>query len=568
MVKRFSSLLLIFAMVLSMSACGKDSGKSAVTNTNTANTANTASASASTTSDVKQFSKTIEFSWIGLNGVEVEDGNIVQKAIEEKFNVKITNKKGNVTEKDQMNLMIAAGEMPDFAYLTPGINPPVDMYNQGVIRTIPQNLIKEYMPNYSKMLDDNPPGWQINLAQDKKDEYMCFTGLANNIKGLVFLPQYRLDWLEKIGMKPKGNLTQLDDKGKIFLSDKGFTMEEMEKIFIAFKEKDLDGNGKNDTFPMTGCEYKTWTWGTIMGMFGIAEDYNVNVNGEVEEWNISTQYKEFLKLAAKWYSMDLIDKEFTTLDRAKMWEKIAGGNVGWWIAPYSYLATTGSVPPGNLIEKNPDAKILVTAPEIGSNNISGSKQYTPVSTYSYAIYAKKNVDDEKLIRYMQIFDWLNYDTEARVLGNWGQEKVHFEWSGKPYESAPIAIEGVNTSKAGLRYYNQVIYDNDFLKFLLSPLQQNYAKWGLYGEGAKQVIRPFRFDYFNVTDISTVKKEVGQAIDTIRDEFYFKAVSGSVDIDKSWDNYVNEWKKAGGDRVLEELKKAPLVEELIKGNIKY
>ncbi len=54
---------------------------------------------------------------------------------------------------------------------------------------------------------------------------------------------------------------------------------------------------------------------------------------------------------------------------------------------------------------------------------------------------------------------------------------------------------------------------------------------------------------------------GAQLTTIVDEFRMKAIVGEADIDKEWDNYVQNWLNNGGKEKLEELEKAKTVEEL-------
>jgi len=43
---------------------------------------------------------------------------------------------------------------------------------------------------------------------------------------------------------------------------------------------------------------------------------------------------------------------------------------------------------------------------------------------------------------------------------------------------------------------------------------------------------------------------GYDLDAMVNEFRDKAIIGQIDIDKEWDNFVREWRKAGGDRFIE------------------
>ena len=52
------------------------------------------------------------------------------------------------------------------------------------------------------------------------------------------------------------------------------------------------------------------------------------------------------------------------------------------------------------------------------------------------------------------------------------------------------------------------------------------------------------------------------------EFWFKAMIGTVDIDAEWDSYVQNWLRAGGSEMIEAISKAPITQELRRGNRVY
>src|SRR4051812_19379409 len=68
------------------------------------------------------FSKELELNLSGsVTRGKVEDGNYVQKRLEEQFNIKIVNTKADTWNTDQVNLMVASGDLPDtFAFTTGG----------------------------------------------------------------------------------------------------------------------------------------------------------------------------------------------------------------------------------------------------------------------------------------------------------------------------------------------------------------------------------------------------------------------------------------------------------------
>jgi len=569
-VKTFLSALLIAMLVFSFTGCQE--GSSTVENeTGNSTQTSTQDTAASTT---KEAPEVIEISWLGPHSVDIEDNNPIQKALEEKFNVKIINKKVDVYQKESVNLMINSGEMPDVAYMLDNTSlNPSQLYNNGLTRTIPKKFISQYMPSLKKLLDDNPIGWSYNNCPGKSDEYLSLIGYSEGTKVSNMSYAYRLDWLDKVGIKPNGTVEQLDKDGRLFITTTPFTLEQCEKIFDAFVNKDPDGNTKKDTFGMGGCNYDYWTFNTIAGAFGFSfSDYakyggNVNVDKQAVHQMIALQYKEFLKYASKWYKLGYIDPEFPTLTIQKMWEKVNAGQIGCWNGSFDYFDTNTykTRPPATLLETDKNAKVLLTLPETGADGKTGT--YAGLQPFAYNYYINKNVDDKKLIKFLQIMEYVNFDPKASVWVRYGEENVHYTWEGTPWESKPIWKEGVTYGgKEGLSNYMHVYYTKDYLKYLNTSMMNTLSNYFIdYTE--KHAVRPYKSDEFTITKYTEIDNKYKADLKTIYDEFYYNALTGRIDVDAEWDNYVKKWLAAGGAELQAELQKMPLTSEFLKAPAK-
>ena len=563
------SIILVMAFVITSAGCTATPEKSTTT-TNTAST--------ETTSKPESETKQIEITWLGPGSSTVKDENYVQQKIEKLFNVKIINKKIDINNSQQGSLMVASGDFPDVA-VSPTVsenadgNSPLAIYRQGVIRTIPKSLIEKDAPNYFKMISSDPVGLKINLVPvnlipDKPDEYLSLTGYIGYGNSFSFVPHYRLDWLEKLGFKPNGELKQLDKDGRVFWSTKGFTLDQAQQIFTAFVKNDPDGNSKNDTFAFTSngfSGYEPFNFSSIIGAFGLGFDKNIIENGELVMYNISTKYKEFLKLMNQWYNEGIIDKEWATTNWNNWSEKLADNKGGYWSTPYFYLDPgLKDRPPWVILNKNPNSKIVIMPPEVGADGSYGGKKVTD-TPFTYNTYIGKGVSDEKLERILQIIDYVSFDKEGSTWSMYGEAGVHFDWAGEPNNSQPIFKKDVPAmgGEFGFQTYTISIITNDMLKYFFGSEVSQLATELNSGDFPKHAIHDAKLDLFNVTKVADVRKEVGGGPNTIANEFFAKAVSGKISIDKEWDNYVKQWKDAGGAKILEELAKAPNYEDLGK-----
>ena len=509
---------------------------------------------------------TLEISWIGQNGAEIEDGNMVQKYIEEKFNVKLINTKADIQDSDAINLRLI-DDMPDagFMYLDAR-----EMYDEGLTRSIPKEFIETFAPNYTNMLNEHPLGWNMHKALDKQDEYTALTGISMNLENLTVRSYFRLDWLEKLDMVPDIEIYQVDDEGRVWASDESPTFEEFDAILEAFVEDDPNSSGEDDTWGFSGWgDVDGFCWSVFEGMYGFANGYSVLYDGELYEWCISPQYKDYLKQMRDWYQRGIMDDEFITLSRSNWREKGGSGLFGYWTTTFNYLDLTATYaynrPPLNILENDPDAKILTTAPVYGPTGLRGVRQWSPVSALNYEFYIANDVTDEELARILQIFDHINYDMDAVVFSRFGVEGETFEWLGEPYKSKPVLKEGYDLGgSTGFNYYNHPTNTDEFMPF-------QYGEWPnkIYdfhkGKGKELQIRPYKYDYFSETDITEVERVYGESLNTIRDEFWIRSITqADADIDAEWDDYVQTWMGAGGTEYMAELEKAPVVEDLLAG----
>ncbi|WP_419955483.1 ABC transporter substrate-binding protein [Neobacillus niacini] len=522
------------------------------------------------------FSKQLDLNLSGsITRGKAEDGNYVQKRLEEQFNIKITNTKVDTWNADQVNLMVASGDLPDTFAFTTGGKTAQELYDSGLTRTISKEMLEKYAPRYMKMLSENASGTKRNLLKGTENEYVALIGQYAHVDGLVWAPTLRLDWLEKLGIEPPGEIKQVGPSGgreKIYYTDGAYTLEELEEVLKAFTFDDPDGNGKDDTYGISPWNNNINWAHTLMGSFGIAlqPNYNLLEDGKLVTTEISKNYKEFLKLMAKWYKMGLIDPEFTTLDDKKSWEKYKQGKIGYYVAQPSYMAmddwAKGRAPQNIVENPNSTAKVLGTLPEIGKNGQQGEGAYIPVGNLADAFYVSKDVTDEELARILQVFDYINFDNEARWT-LYGEVGVHSDWEGEPEKSAlkvrpEFAAEEGNS---GFWAYNFRTYDKERVSWFQSEYTSK-LKNELYAREdvkEKMLIRPYKYDLLNETNIKEVEKRYKGQLDTVVSEFRMKAIVGEVDIDKEWDNYVENWKNNGGNEVLAELEKAPKVSDLMK-----
>lgn len=505
-------------------------------------------------SDVKEQTETekkVEISYLIPNGGKQIAGDPVIAKMQEKLNITI--KGVSADNADQINLMMASGEYPDWGWSAPALT----AYQNGVTRSIPRDMVKKYAPSLAALYDKYSFGWDTWKAPDKENELIALSGFWED-QPVNVLPFYRLDWMEKLGIAPKGKVEQLDKEGKLFLAEQPFTAEEHSAILKAFTEGDPDGNGKKDTFGMSGITnpyYANLSWGPIMGYFGVQEDRNVEENGKTVEWYASTKYKDFLKYAAAQYKNGYVDPEFAVLDWGKYQEKMASNKVGYFSTRINYLDDIhdwyDTRVPNNILKNIPGAKLLIT-PLVGS--------WAEFNPYKYVATINKNVSEEKLIRILQWIEYMYFDKETYASNMFGIEGKHFKWLGEPYKSLANPIEGADPS---VNYSGGYIMTADMFLWQRTEFQQRLFSIASSPKWKSTVINPHRVDLLSKTGYAKANADYGAAVRTIALEFWYKAISGAVDIDKQWDIYIQQMKSAGLDKMEAELNKGDLFTDVFK-----
>lgn len=126
----------------------------------------------------------------------------------------------------------------------------------------------------------------------------------------------RTDWMEKLGLStPK-------------------TIDEFKQMLIAFRDGDPDGNGANDTIPMTSFGDIGALLPFFRGLYGIQGEY-MDVEGQVTYTLTEPQAREMVGFMAGLYAEQLLDMEFATMTGELAAQKITSDQAAvcwtaWW----------------------------------------------------------------------------------------------------------------------------------------------------------------------------------------------------------------------------------------------
>lgn len=212
-------------------------------------------------------------------------------------------------EKDQLNLMLASGKLPDvIEYSWATVNKGADalIKDKSIIRL--NELIEQHAPNLTKLLKEHPE-YRKMITTDEGNIYAF-----PFIRGDDYLLTYggitlRTDWLEKLNLP----MPQ--------------TIDDYYNVYKAFKTGDPNGNGKPDEIPLlvnfnsgSNGYYFLYAWGISDGFY--------QENGKIKFGAIEPSFKEFVTVMNKWFKEGLIDKDYAATDPKLQDSKVTNSQLG------------------------------------------------------------------------------------------------------------------------------------------------------------------------------------------------------------------------------------------------
>ncbi|MDF2644480.1 MAG: hypothetical protein K0Q73_285 [Paenibacillus sp.] len=515
--QRKQTLLGLMSIVLSMSlvavGCGKESD-SGITPKASVETAKPEAGD-----------KPIEITWANNFSPPEADGNYVQKQLEQKFDVKIKNVKlDRQGWKDKFNVLLASGQIPDIFPIDADETDMAAWADQGIIASISPDEIRNNMPKYTKALESIDAGaWNFGFYNEKNWGIPKVWSTGNS--GII--PGYNEAWLKKIGYNepPK-------------------TLAELEDVLTKFVNNDPDGNGKKDTYGMSGRgKLPIQMFTSVFSTYGVSPyQFKIGADGKVVYGGITEETRSALKLLNKWFEAGLIDPEFITADNGQLNDKFANQKIGMV---------------DNMGWRNFDAEsgyITKSALEKGQHVIAGKPVIGPAGkAYAFSAGARQapvllgvqlEKDAAKRARIEQILEYVATNPEGWLLTIYGEKGVNYDMNGDFVVARPTP----EASKAGAgSFYNPLAYvDTSMVKYYTTKeLLDLKAKLDSGYEPLRDVIGPA---------VLTAKANYWASLQTLVDNYLIKAVIGKADTDKGFDDFKVNWLKSGGQELTDEANK--------------
>ncbi|CAG7615478.1 extracellular solute-binding protein [Paenibacillus allorhizosphaerae] len=431
--------------------------------------------------------------------------------------------------KDAIFLKIASGEIPntwsDLRF--PDYN---KLVREGAVAEIPEELLQKYAPKYmawlKKHLGDDPFKYTRRDGKNYSMPIIWTLGPTQRVLGI------RQDWLDKVGITKKPE-----------------TLDELENALRKFRNDDPDGNGKKDTYGLTGrSDSLEQIFTSVFGAFGVYPGAFYEENGKIVRGDVQPGAKQALTVLNKWYTEDLLDPEFVLNKSTNVEDKVVSGKVGmvqdsWWRFLPREAFFSGLLH-DKTKENNPNAKWTLLAGPKGPDGKQGMTQGNPIISSGVQFGKPLEKNRELMIRYIQIAEERSFNPqfyESLVYGEKGKtyrvtESGDFEYI-PPYDKEEERIKFGIGEAYGTSFND---YDMQAPYATKSNLRQMRKDAEAVAKGKYDILAAVDMpEYFEVKD----------RLDQMTLKNYVDFIIGKRPVGQ-FDQFVDEWKKAGGAKTME------------------
>lgn len=455
-------------------------------------------------------------SWTG--GGWPDNNHPVIQYINEKFNVDLQIQwVPNANFAEKLNVVAASGKMPDAIRLDSGMF--LKWLNEGVFLDL-----EPYLSQYPRLQNvSKPEEWALLNPQGKIYGIPIYETAQNNV-------YVRADWLESLGI-PMPNPDE-------------FTIDKFYEIAKAFTTQDPDKNGKDDTFGFSALGNSLQLGDLqLLAAFGLANGWKEE-NGKLIPMETQTdEWIRFLTFMRKAYEEGVLDKDFIT--NTNFNTKYAEGKVGFAMdMHYQFSQQTNQ----QLQSITPNARFVELAPPIGPDGSRGTR--TPTSGM-LKLVLNKNIDEKKRQRMLEMFDWWVSPEGEDIIKN-GIEGVHYRKKPDGTYEMTEALKAEGEGRQSL-LWNWMLRGN--------TNTFNIYKWSdpKWAQGMEQSIENAKkYPYKNASDGYLIASETftkqGKALSDKFLQSVLEIIAGRKPVESIRDT-IDEWKKNGGDKIIEEVNAA-------------
>jgi putative aldouronate transport system substrate-binding protein len=409
---------------------------------------------------------------------------------------------------EKKNLLFASNELPDAIYRSGLTQLEAIKYGAGGQLIPLEKLIDAYAPNLKKLMETYP---EIRSAITTPE------GHIYALPGIVTVNAARTDkrWMNQAWLK-KLNLKEPE------------TTDELYEVLKAFREKDPNGNGKQDEIPLSARNDKLSIVTQMAGSFGLDLQfgYNINLdNDKVNIWMGTDRNKELLMYLNKLYSEKLLDQELFTQKEAQYLAKQGSGNTGFFFDQTN----------NPMLDTKVANQYIGIAPVKGPHGDRMQSNAAPVPR-DFGAFAITPVNKypEATMRWIDYF----YNDEGSTLLRFGRKGENYELrEGIPYYTDAFLATGNQSKITPYAGGGAPHLISEKVASYINPLQVQEAQKKLDPYMPKVKFAPPMFDEQTAQKINVLRND----IDKYYEEQSTKFIVGALSFDK-WGEFQATLKK--------------------------
>jgi putative aldouronate transport system substrate-binding protein len=443
--------------------------------------------------------------------------NPVLKEIENRTNTKLNIQwVPNNTLNDKTKVTLASGDIPDLMLINNQFDPQfVTMVKQGAFWDL-----TPYIGSYPNMTALPQKLWEDSRNGDKN------YGLPRirPMDGGGNFPMLRKDWLDKLNLKVPE------------------TMEDMYEVIKAITLQDPDGNGKNDTFGITGNldaqSMGTLNW--VEQVFTGAPYFWKQKDGQLEPTVLDPQMKEALIWFHRLYNEKLVSPDFSIMKNTQARDEFMGGKAGVLGSAMNpqWLFTEA------IRKHTPQADVLPLTHLTGPYG-----KFVPKTTGVLGMFAiPKTVPESKLKKILAFMDY-GYSDDGSDLALYGMEGVHYEVK----DGMKVATEKAKTDMVGQNILGQLYgkYEKYQRAFLLGIPKELYERnMKIIDQRAEISVADPAYGLESATYI-----KVGKDFEKKIQDMKVKVILGKENME-AWDKFVQDLKNNNDfNQIIKEMNEA-------------
>lgn len=380
--------------------------------------------------------------WSAASGMPADDQNAILPALEEATGLNLDWTVLSADYDVSLNVRLGGGEAPDIFEI------PYNMINA----CLKQDMLLDISGIWDQLTDVAAVYSQADYKHMFYNGQMCVIPVRQNLPYLAF--NIRKDWLDKLNMPVPTTLDELYD------------------VLYAFTYSDPDGNGKQDTYGITGSGLGGFS--AVFMAYGVGQPKEFVIrDGQLVYSAIDDNMKQAVEFIKKMVDAGVVDPEMMTNSSGAHRDKAIRGEAGvvwidlWNMQKKVYVDQVKAI--------NPDAKWILLDGVEGPAGKYAHIWPTASATRYYALSADLQAKPDKLTAAVSLINYLSNPETGGRLVSFGVEGVHYQINAAGELTALPAMDDLTyswvyqlTGREDYAYLNAKFgYAKTFIDFIAS-----------------------------------------------------------------------------------------------------